>query len=423
MPLKIIFVIAVFVSVITVSLKKPIFGLLFFLGLIFIRPQDDRPNIEALHLPYLMILTLTFLYVVRGGTLTGYIPKSEILTPFLIFTVLLILSAYFGVNPDNSFVVVKSFIVTVATLFFMLAFINDERDLKYVFYVILICGLVFVYLATFKGSDCVLTPSGAAFCGRRNFIKVNINFGQANYLGLTMVMMINLAFAFMYYHKNKLIQLFVAGIIVLFLMILVQTGSRGAILALSASILFYWFILPNKLKLVLIFIVLSLIALFFIPDTFYERMATLQEIEQDQSAMKRLELWAIGLELIIKNPIFGIGINNFEEFAPNTVHNAYIQVASQVGIPALIVWLWLIFRAFKITLNSKKYFLDNDNRLLASMALALSGCIVAILTQSMTTGLAHREFLYIIIAMCGALGMMVKNSDDSFNLSSTKNVN
>ena len=52
----------------------------------------------------------------------------------------------------------------------------------------------------------------------------------------------------------------------------------------------------------------------------------------------RLEAWYAGMQMLIHNPIFGIGMGNFIEEHVRVAHNSYIHVASELGIPGYSLW-------------------------------------------------------------------------------------
>lgn len=76
----------------------------------------------------------------------------------------------------------------------------------------------------------------------------------------------------------------------------------------------------------------------------------------ETSNARRLEIWAASWQSIKKHPLLGVGIGNFpvvvgEDLARakagSSAHNLYLQIAAELGIPALIAalyFLWLLFR-------------------------------------------------------------------------------
>jgi O-antigen ligase len=58
----------------------------------------------------------------------------------------------------------------------------------------------------------------------------------------------------------------------------------------------------------------------------------------DASANGRLEAWYAGIQMLIHNPIFGIGKGQFYDHHGLVAHNSYIHVAGELGVPGYSLW-------------------------------------------------------------------------------------
>jgi len=85
---------------------------------------------------------------------------------------------------------------------------------------------------------------------------------------------------------------------------------------------------------------------------FWERMGTLQNketIQQDESAMGRIDIWKTAAEIIAENP-WGIGIGNFQyvlgkanpQLGRRAAHNTYILCWAELGTQGFVLLLILI---------------------------------------------------------------------------------
>ena len=137
------------------------------------------------------------------------------------------------------------------------------------------------------------------------------------------------------------------------------------------------------------------------PDSYWSRLSTVANYQEDASANDRLYLWNIALSLIPAHPVFGIGPDNFPLYAPNTPHNAYLQVGCEIGLPALMVYVAILLtglyaaaRARKLTSPRKSerppFFIGVP----WSLLLCIGGAV-----QGFTTGLAHREVVYVFVTL------------------------
>jgi probable O-glycosylation ligase (exosortase A-associated) len=129
--------------------------------------------------------------------------------------------------------------------------------------------------------------------------------------------------------------------------------SRGALLAVTAMLMFLWFKGRSKLMSGLVLILVIPVAINFMPEAWTERMRSIQNYEQDGSAMSRLKTWGVALSVAADRPIVGGGFDIytrrvFERYAPGTIaraaHSIYFQVLGEHGYVGLSLFLllWLV---------------------------------------------------------------------------------
>jgi O-antigen ligase len=107
----------------------------------------------------------------------------------------------------------------------------------------------------------------------------------------------------------------------------------------------------------------------------------------DASTNSRLVLWEAAAEMTVENPILGAGFMGFplrksqytdvpvEETDP---HNMYLFICTQMGIPALIVFLLLLFGFFRCSLLVYRTADDPFARVIGLGGLAMIAGVVAI---------------------------------------------
>lgn len=132
------------------------------------------------------------------------------------------------------------------------------------------------------------------------------------------------------------------------LMVLV-TQSRGAFL--TVLIVAFLSILDAKRFLpgLIIIAFLALAIKTFVPADVFSRMETLENVEEDSSAMHRIDMWKRAIDVASKHPIQGVGVGGFVRYAHDTypppylvTHSTYFQVLSTLGYGGLVLYLLVL---------------------------------------------------------------------------------
>jgi hypothetical protein len=217
-----------------------------------------------------------------------------------------------------------------------------------------------------------MTMGGAAPGGDRFILVASYFFGGANDLAIALTIA---AGFFLYWTiQNSVFKVALGGISLLSaIYFLMKTGSRGGFLALAillaASVIFSaryrWRLVPLLLLApALVFLVpndlahrLSFIAL----DTSKVRVTTADEGASLSSQQEREYLFWRSVHLMLTHPILGVGLDCFNdvlyredkernEHTPNLgTHNSYTQIGCECGIPALLVYVSIIWISLRRT--------------------------------------------------------------------------
>lgn len=109
---------------------------------------------------------------------------------------------------------------------------------------------------------------------------------------------------------------------------------------------------------------------------------------RDASSLDRFYMWQAGFDMIRDKPVFGQGpgmvLAAYPRYrwpeAPNPMaahlHDNFIQIAAERGIPCLVFWLWLMFRLFRDAWRAARAAVAPDVRLCGGAALAVLGAVM-----------------------------------------------
>jgi putative inorganic carbon (HCO3(-)) transporter len=148
------------------------------------------------------------------------------------------------------------------------------------------------------------------------------------------------------------------------------TQSRGALLAIVAMGGVLWWRAPNKLINAFALVLLAGVAWTFMPQSWHDRMQTIQTYQEDRSAMGRIYAWQTAIN-IANDRVFGAGYDMYSNtvfhiYSPNPIdsqfdasiaraaHSIYFQVLGEHGYIGLLLFLMIWFTAWRMAGSLRK---------------------------------------------------------------------
>ncbi|HXJ89392.1 MAG TPA: O-antigen ligase family protein [Candidatus Binatia bacterium] len=185
------------------------------------------------------------------------------------------------------------------------------------------------------------------------------------------------------------------------------TYSRAGFLAIAVAILFcLWDFVIRRGRVYLLGVAaLCLMGMLVVaPGNYLKRLETLvgrfQEGDYDRgSAEARKELLMRSLAITATHPVFGIGPGNFPSYTGlwRVTHNTYTQLSSECGIPALILFMLLLRRAFFNLFYLRKMPRTPEKEEVHLYASALSASFIAYLVGAIFSSSAYELFPYYMV--------------------------
>jgi O-antigen ligase len=116
----------------------------------------------------------------------------------------------------------------------------------------------------------------------------------------------------------------------------------------------------------------------------HRQFFSILETAQNYSDSPYGKLWNAGIDMGLKNWIFGIGPMHFESYCNDMTdfcryhpHNIYIELFAETGIIGLGIFLYLFFSIAKIFLANYTHY-KNIDKLIQPLAI---GCFIAIIMK------------------------------------------
>jgi putative inorganic carbon (HCO3(-)) transporter len=182
--------------------------------------------------------------------------------------------------------------------------------------------------------------------------------GNPNALALVLDLILPLTLALFMITRTTWIRAVLFAVVALNAAGVIVTFSRGGFLILAMVLAVYGYRLLRRPERpwALVAVGLLLACLPLVPSDYLDRLSTISDIESDPtgSAQTRWRDTLIATELVAANPIVGAGIGQgvlaLNEVRGATwlpVHNVYLEYAVDLGLPGLLLFLWLLVRCIK----------------------------------------------------------------------------
>lgn len=220
------------------------------------------------------------------------------------------------------------------------------------------------------------------------------------------------------YYPNKLVKYALWGAIPWAWHAVFLTGSRGGFLAIAFVCLYIT--VRSQSKLLGIGLLVALIAAFSLQGgNMKTRADTLTSEEGRENP--RLDSWQTGLKMVADHPFRGIGLGKFlvaypdyTDTQPYVAHNTTIQLASECGILAGIMYLLILGKTLGQFWKYRRLHQDNKiDALLSKSHEAIICAIIAFFLASIFLNLITYEmfyFLLILSIVCDRLIQMDQNA-------------
>lgn len=369
-------------------------SLLIWVWLSVMMPQAEAYNPAILSYSNLIAGVVTVIFLI--STKDKNPPAANGFTVlFFVLTVFIILSQIFSLNSDLSYSPFRVGITVLFMTYAVLALVNTKVKIQALLWVfVLSVGYYGVtrglYTIANGGAGYITGPGGTLIADN-------------NQLAVGLAMLVPLSYYLARTSVDKRARMLAIGISSLSIVAIIGTHSRGGLISLGVLVLGLISRSKNKLLNLIIFIIAIGGALPLMPASWFQRMDTISNAEQDSSFNGRVEAWEIAYKLALENPILGVGAHNQYYPAYNAhlgtpilraTHNAYLEILAGQGFLAFgaflgmmtITLLWCS-RIKKLTKNKNGFLWANDLAGMLQLSMLVYGVGVMALSMEFWLGL------------------------------------
>jgi O-antigen ligase len=302
-------------------------------------------------------------------------PAGAGLMKFLLF--LGFVGIAFSVWPRYSLENWQLMLIRTLSYFFWLPAVGSSAGLRRVVIVLTLCAACLVLLMLFVN---VIGVTGR--------VSVGVSYDPND---IAMVLATLFPFAAHLFLQGGLRAKLLCGALMGGIMLsILNTGSRGGLLALGVASILLVFAAGTAVKTWHKLFVIVLVAGFIMSpaaDTVKNRWQDVfsgKDYNLDGTKGGRLETWKDTLQLIAKHPLTGIGIGNsstamgMEYRRWRATHNSYLQAGLELGVPGMIVFLLLLRTIWRNCREARRFFITEPD--MRSAALLATCTRIALLT-------------------------------------------
>lgn len=391
------------------TVRNPFVGVLLWTWLSLQSPHMDAWGIVNSVPTNLIVAVVTILSLAFSKE--NKLPPSGAITATLIaFMVWMTFNSFFAYDPSWSWPIWDR-TWKIFLLGLLVAATAHNRTRMHAILWVAVISLFFygvkggVFTITTGGHNHVLGPG-------------NTIIADNNQLAVALLMSLPLANYLRIHTLDKRIKAALLAGIILTVIAVLGTYSRGAVIGLGALGALFLLRTRNKILYLMLAAIVLGFAINFMPDQFFDRVNSMNDLQTDASFQGRLMAWQVSFHYAVDHFPFGAGFYGtqlpgvFHTYFPgqdtHAAHSIYFQVLGEHGFPGLAIYLILIASAFllcfRIIGKARK---KPETQWIADMAVALQASLFVFCVAGAGLSMAYYDLFVIEVLMLLPLGALV----------------
>jgi putative inorganic carbon (HCO3(-)) transporter len=343
MALRDLFVFLVVFGLLPFVFSRPWIGVLLWTWIGIMNPHRMAWG-YAVNFPFALVIaivTLPAVFLSREKKVFPLVPETVLL---LLFIGWMTLTTLFALYPELAWSTWVKMIKIQLFIFVTMMVMHDRRRIDLLLWV---STLSLAFFGVKGGIYTILHGGGGMVFGPRGgFIEDNTTIGLAIVIAMPLMRYLQII------SERRWIRWALGVSMVLSAVAVVGTYSRGAFLAIAAMGFFLWLKSRHKIATGLLLLALVPAIWTFMPEGWHQRMESIQNYEQDGSAIGRINAWTFAFNLAQDRPIGGgfeaFQLEAFLQWAPNPsdlhdAHSIWFEVLGEHGFVGLVLYvlMWL----------------------------------------------------------------------------------
>jgi putative inorganic carbon (HCO3(-)) transporter len=382
-------------------------GLFLFTVVLYARPSEFSPSPIAASMALIVALATLGFFIPTQLSLEGTLTARPSEVNFvLLFCLTALLSIPLAMSPPDAWHEFSGTFIRCIVMFIVIVnAVRTEARLKGLLFLALASA---VWLSVEAINDFRLglaTVEGYRVGGR----GVGI-FGNSNDMALHLVTILPIAIVFVFGSRGTVRRILYGACAALMIAGIVLSYSRGAFIGLVAIFVFLAMKMGrrNRIGMALAILLIGIGFMLFAPGNYVGRLLSIFVPSLDpvgSSSARRAELIRSAY-VALRHPILGIGMGNYGpqmSYRGLVTHNAYTQVAAEMGLAALACYLMFILTPLrKLGQMARETFEARRNSHFYYLSVGLQAGLIGYLVTSFFLSVAFNWYVYYLVgyAVC-----------------------
>mgnify|MGYP000704692149 CR=1 FL=1 len=361
-------------------------------------------------LDYFFIVTFGAYFLGQGYKEYKHHP---LITMVSILYIWVCLTTYFAISPEIAHTEWLKFtkIMVLAYLVYAMLF-TEQRLVAFIKVMVLSFGFYGI-----KGGLFTIISGGSFYV----LGPVNSFYSDNNNTALVLVMTIPFMVFFITHGQNLYQRYFSIFCALCTAVAILGTQSRTGFAALVVTLLYLIWLQKKFFRALLVITPIAAVALFFMPDSWTDRMATTTDTENDQSFQERVDMWEASVRIANDFPVMGGGFDVIYvpqviiryiplETEARAIHSAYFQMIAEHGYVGLMIFLAMMFLIFHYARKMAKECKDIPHlkEWMPDLSYAIRASAAGYLIICYTSNIAFFDLIYFVLVITALANVVLQ---------------
>jgi O-antigen ligase len=198
----------------------------------------------------------------------------------------------------------------------------------------------------------------------------------------------------------------------------ILAASRGGFLGLVSAFLLGIYRSRRPMRNLLLTTFLSVPLILIAPSSPVHRIMYPSRSDQQSNQLHRI-LWKTGLHMVEKHPLTGVGLGRFKPVEDQywevplsrlfIAHNAYVEIAAEMGLPAILLFLAILFYSYQSFEKVRRMALSFRIPLLDRLALGLEVGLVGSSVSLFFVSGQYQKLLWFVIFLSTVVPQLARS--------------